>query len=83
MSHASCPENKNFVRGEVKVGGYVIRDNPDNPQHSAIVTYVTQVDLKGGRGSKHRGWGSKHKSGVDLKYSNLATKDFSQVLSFY
>ena len=47
------------MRAELKVGGYVIRDNPANPQHSALVTYVTQVDLKGGWGSKQRRWGSK------------------------
>ena len=50
-----CPESKNFVRGDVKIGGYVIRDNPSNPQQSAIVTYVTQVDLKGGWGRMDEG----------------------------
>ena len=55
VSHMDCPENKNFVRGDVKIGGYVIRDNPSDPQQSAIVTYVTQVDLKGGWGRMDEG----------------------------
>ena len=55
VSHMDCPESKNFVRGDVKIGGYVIRDNPSNPQQSAIVTYVTQVDLKGGWGRMDEG----------------------------
>lgn len=55
VSHMDCPESKSFVRGDVKIGGYVIRDNPNDPQQSAIVTYVTQVDLKGGWGRMDEG----------------------------
>ena len=51
--HAACsvtdsriPELKGCVRGDVLAGGYCIKDVPGNP-NAALVTYVTQVDLKG------------------------------------
>ena len=51
--HAACsvtdhriPEVKGCVRGDVMAGGYCIKDVPGNP-NAALVTYITQVDLKG------------------------------------
>ena len=40
------PQEKGYVRGELIVGGYVIRSVPDNPELSEV-TYAAQVDLKG------------------------------------
>lgn len=44
IEHNSAPVDKNYVRGDVKVGGYVIEKVDDK---QCTVTYVVQVDLKG------------------------------------
>lgn len=46
ITDSRIPEDKNCVRGEVLAGGYVICNVPGDPNKS-LLTYVTQVDLKG------------------------------------
>eukprot|EP01115_Flamella_aegyptia_P014368 TRINITY_DN812_c0_g1_i1.p1 TRINITY_DN812_c0_g1~~TRINITY_DN812_c0_g1_i1.p1 ORF type:complete len:214 (+),score=65.86 TRINITY_DN812_c0_g1_i1:37-642(+) len=42
--HDDCPEQKGFVRGEIKASGYHFKPTGDN---SCKATYVVQIDPKG------------------------------------
>jgi len=46
VTHPKCPNQKGFIRGEVLESGFLIKPKPGFPNVS-IVTYITQVDLKG------------------------------------
>lgn len=41
-----CPERQGVVRGEILLGGFVIKELSSDPP-KCLVTYITRVDLKG------------------------------------
>ncbi|CAH3185389.1 unnamed protein product [Porites evermanni] len=46
VEHENCPEVKDFVRAEIIIGGFVVKELSSDPP-SCLVTYITRVDLKG------------------------------------
>lgn len=46
VEHENCPEKRGLVRGEVIIGGFVVKELSSDPP-SCLVTYLTRVDLKG------------------------------------
>ncbi|XP_078351038.1 uncharacterized protein LOC144635803 isoform X1 [Oculina patagonica] len=46
VEHENCPEQRGLVRGEIIIGGFVVKELSSDPP-SCLVTYITRVDLKG------------------------------------
>jgi len=46
VEHDKCPEQRGLVRGEIIIGGFVVKELSSDPP-SCLVTYITRVDLKG------------------------------------
>ena len=44
--HPDYPPNKKFTRGEIIIGGWILKPDPSNPKHTLAVS-VNQVDPKG------------------------------------
>ncbi|KAJ7365516.1 hypothetical protein OS493_005625 [Desmophyllum pertusum] len=46
VEHENCPDQRGLVRGEIIIGGFVVKELSSDPP-SCLVTYLTRVDLKG------------------------------------
>ena len=44
--HDGCPPHKKYVRAELKIGGWILTPNKDQPG-TTFAQYISQSDLKG------------------------------------